>query len=45
MRYDDEADEKNLITFVGILGVLFFGFGCLVILFYDYREFYEKWFK
>jgi hypothetical protein len=35
----------NLITFAGILGVLFFGFGCLVILFYDYAEFYKKWFK
>jgi hypothetical protein len=35
----------NLITFAGILGVLFFGFGCLVILFYDYRKFYEKWFE
>jgi hypothetical protein len=35
----------NLITFAGISGVLFFGFGCLVIVFYDYAEFYEKWFK
>jgi hypothetical protein len=35
----------NLITFAGILGVLFFGFGCLVILFYDYAEFYKRWFK
>ncbi|MDR1274821.1 MAG: hypothetical protein LBL72_00285 [Candidatus Accumulibacter sp.] len=34
----------NLITFAGISGILFFGFGCLVILFYDYNEFYKKYF-
>jgi O-antigen/teichoic acid export membrane protein len=35
----------NLMTFAGISGILFFGFGCWVILFFDYNELYKKYFS